>query len=192
MKRNNHSDLDIFHHDLIKVSVITRVNISTIMEKILSYIRYHHNESHVHVRQFGCKSNLVMMADIHTIHSILNMSDPITFHTHISYFFLIIAVMVAAISGRLVHAAIIVAQIAHCDTHKLSAINTAEATITSEDITNNPILVIILVILSKIQFSCSFLLFFFLLNNERKNKSRTTHMNMIEYADNQNLILNQF
>ena len=70
--------------------------------------------------------------------------------------------------------------------------NTAEATITSEDITNNPILVTILVILSKIQFSCSFLLFFFLLNIERKNKSRTTHMNIIEYADNQNLISNQF
>ena len=113
MKRNNHSDLDIFHHDLINISVITRVNINTSIEKMLSYIRDHQRESHVHARQFGFRSSLVMTDDIPTIHSILNISDPITFHTHISYLFLIIAVMVAAISGRLVHAAIIVAQIAH-------------------------------------------------------------------------------
>jgi hypothetical protein len=99
---------------------------------------------------------------------------------------------VAAISGKLVHAAIIVAQIAHSDTHITVATYTAEATIISEDIISNPILAMIFVILSNIQVSCSFLLCLFLLNIDRENKNRSTHMNMAEYADNQNSMLNQF
>ena len=51
------------------------------------------------------------------IHNVLNMLDPTRFATHISYFFLMIAVIVVANSGKLVHAAIIVAQIAHSDIH---------------------------------------------------------------------------
>ncbi len=47
------------------------------------------------------------------------MSDPITFPTHMSYFFFIRAANVAATSGKLVPAAIIVAQIARSDTHKV-------------------------------------------------------------------------
>ncbi len=58
----------------------------------------------------SCKG--VITDEIHTIHKMLKISDPITFHTHISYFFFIIAAKVAAISGKLVHAAIMVAQIA--------------------------------------------------------------------------------
>jgi hypothetical protein len=134
----------------------------------------------------------VITEEIQTIHKILNMSEPITFHTHISYFFLIIAAKVAAISGKLVHAAIIVAQIAHSDTHITVATYTAEDTIISEDIISNPILEIIFVMLSSIQFSCSILLFLFLLNIDRQNRNIITHINTTEYTDNQNSILNQF
>jgi hypothetical protein len=105
---------------------------------------------------------------------------------------LIIAANVAAISGKLVPAAIIVAQIAHSDTHITVATYTAEATIISEDIMSSPILEIILVILSKIQVSSSLLLCLFLLNIERQNRNIITHIKTAEYADNQNSILNQF
>jgi hypothetical protein len=47
------------------------------------------------------------------IHKVLKILDQTKFATHISYFFLIIAVIVVANSGKLVPAAIIVAQIAH-------------------------------------------------------------------------------
>ena len=53
-----------------------------------------------------------MLALIQMIHKVLKMFDPTRFAIHISYFFFIIAVMVVANSGRLVHAAIMVAQIA--------------------------------------------------------------------------------
>ena len=166
--------------------------ISTNIEKILSYIRLHSTVSQLHARHFGVICRGVITEEIHTIHKILNMSEPITFHTHISYFFLIIAAKVAAISGKLVHAAIIVAQIAHSDTHITVATYTAEATMISDDIISNPILEIIFVMLSSIQFSCSILLFLFLLNIERQNRNIITHINTAEYADNQNSILNQF
>lgn len=114
MNRNAHSDFDSFRHVLMNIIVIARVSINTIIENILSYIKDHKMEfQHSQARQFGARCRGVIIEDIPTIHNILNISDPITFHTHISYFFLIIAVSVAAISGRLVHAAIIVAQIAH-------------------------------------------------------------------------------
>jgi len=105
---------------------------------------------------------------------------------------LIIAAKVAAISGKLVPAAIIVAQIAHSDTQMVVAMYTADATMISDDIISNPILAIILVILSNIQFSSSFLLFLFLLNIERQNRNIITHINTTEYTDNPNSILNQF
>jgi hypothetical protein len=172
--------------------VINKVKIRTNIENILSYIKLHNTESQVQTKHFGVICRGVITEEIQTIHKILNMSDHITFHTHISYFFLIIAAKVAAISGKLVHAAIIVAQIAHSDTHITVATYTAEATIISDDIISNPILEIILVILSSIQFSCSILLFLFLLNIERQNRNIITHINTIEYTDNQNSILNQF
>jgi hypothetical protein len=59
-----------------------------------------------------------MTAEIQIIHNILNISDQITFPTHISYFFFIIAAKVAATSGREVHAAMIVAHIAHSETQR--------------------------------------------------------------------------
>ena len=120
------------------------------------------------------------MEEIPTIQRILNISDHITFPTHMSYFFLIIAANVAAISGKLVPAAIMVAQIAHSEIQITVATYTADATIISDDITKSQILAIILVTFNSIQFSCSFLLCFFLLNMERKNKNRITHIKMIE------------
>jgi heme/copper-type cytochrome/quinol oxidase subunit 4 len=105
---------------------------------------------------------------------------------------LIIAAKVAAISGKLVPAAIIVAQIAHSDIQSVVATYTADATIISDDITKSHMLAIILVMFNNIQFSCSLLLCFFLLNKDKENKNRITHINTTEYADNQNSILNQF
>ena len=172
--------------------MIISVIINTHIENILSYNRLHNIESQFQIRHFGVIFNGVIIEEIQFIQSILNISDPITFHTHISYFFLIIAAKVAAISGKLVPAAMIVAQIAHSEIQIVVATYTAEATITSDDSINSQILAIIFVILSNIQFSCSFLLFFFLLNKEIQNKIRIIHINMDEYDDNQILMLNQF
>ena len=172
--------------------VVNKVKIRTNIENILSYIKLHNTESQLHARHFGVICRGVIIEEIQTIHKILNISDHITFHTHISYFFLIMAAKVAAISGKLVHAAIIVAQIAHSDTHITVATYTAEATIISEDIISNPILEIIFVMLSSIQFLCSILLFLFLLNIDRQKRNIITHINTTEYTDNQNSILNQF
>lgn len=52
----------------------------------------------------------------------LKISDQITLPTHMSYFLFIIAATVAAISGRLVHAATIVAPIAHSEIPNCCAI----------------------------------------------------------------------
>ena len=63
----------------------------------------------------------MIVALIQIIHSVLNMFDPTKFQIHISNFFFKIAVTVVANSGKLVHAAIIVAQIARCDIQNISA-----------------------------------------------------------------------
>ena len=97
--------------------VTTRVSINTNIENILSYIKLPNAVSQVQTKHLGAICRGVITDEIQTIQRMLNISEPITFHTHISYFFLIIAAKVAAISGKLVHAAIIVAQIAHSDTH---------------------------------------------------------------------------
>ena len=132
--------MDNLHHVLININVITRVTININIEKILSYIKLPSTVSQVQIKHFGVICSGVITAEIQTIQRILNMSEPITFHTHISYFFLIIAAKVVAISGKLVHAAIIVAQIAHSDIHSAWAINIAVSTIISDAIINNHIL----------------------------------------------------
>ena len=58
------------------------------------------------------------MALTHIIPNVLNILDQTRLATPMSYFFLIIAVIVVANSGRLVQAAITVAQIARSDIHK--------------------------------------------------------------------------
>ena len=176
----------------MNIKVITNVSIKTNIENILSYNKLPKKVSQFQIKHFGVMCKGVITEEIQTIHRILKISDHITFPTHISYFFLIIAAKVAAISGRLVPAAIIVAQIAHSDIQIAVATYTADATIISDDIIKRPILAIILVMLSNIHVSSSFLLCFFLLNIDKEKRNRSTHMNIIEYADNQNSMLNQF
>jgi len=97
-----------------------------------------------------------MAALTQMIHKVLKILDHIRLATHISYFFFTMAVMVVANSGRLVPAAIIVAQIARSDIHNLSAIYTAASTITSEAITKSPILATSFAIFKSIHFHVSF------------------------------------
>ena len=90
------------------------------------------------------------------IHNVLKIFDPTRLATHISYFFFTIAVIVVASSGKLVQAAIIVAQIAHSDIHKTWAIYTAASTMTSDAITKRPMLATNFVIFRSIHFEDSF------------------------------------
>ena len=123
---------------LIKINVRISVNIKTHTEKILSLKSIvqklvSHPCANKHV---GCRFKGVITDEIPIIHRILKISDHTTFPTHISYLFLIIAANVAATSGNDVQAATIVAQIAHSDTQKYWAINTAALTTRSDDSTN--------------------------------------------------------
>ena len=120
VNRATHSRFDNFHHVLIKMKVRINVRIRTHTEKILSLnsivqklISHPLLNRHVGLRFKG-----VITEEIQIIHNILNISDHTTFQTHISYLFLRIAAKVAATSGREVHAAIIVAQIAHSETQR--------------------------------------------------------------------------
>lgn len=99
----------------------------------------------------------VIVALIHMIPRVLKIFDPTKFPTHISYLFFKIAVMVVANSGKLVPAAIIVAQIARCDIQKISAMYTAEFTTTSEDNTSSHRLAINLLMFNSIHFDHFFL-----------------------------------
>ena len=76
--------------------------------------QFHPFNKHSGVKLIGRIEALTQM-----IHSVLKMFDQTRLATHISYFFLIIAVIVVASSGKLVQAAIIVAQIARSDIHKV-------------------------------------------------------------------------
>jgi len=180
----------------MKMRVIINVKISTDIENILSKKNVHrngalHNHSAIQL-VFSIARGLEITDDIQAIQSILKISDPITFHTHISYFFLIIAANVAAISGKLVPAAIMVAHIAHCDIHNSAATNTAESTITSADITSNQILAMSFVMFKNIVFFCASHHFLFFTNIEITNNSKITAMKMGEYNDvNHRLIANQ-
>lgn len=196
-KINNiiHSVLDSFQFVLININVIINVIIKINIENKLSYINVfkkvvqHH---HAFIKQFGLTSNGVMTEDIHTIQRILNISDQITFPTHISYFFFTIAANVAATSGKLVHAAIIVAQIAHSDTHKVWAMKTAESTTKSEDMTNNHILATNLVQFKNIQFFDSFEFHNFLNNIEIVNPTKMTAISIDGYKENDQSIWKPF
>lgn len=72
-------------------------------------------------RQTGVNVIGVIVALIQMIPRVLKIFDPTKFPIHISNLFFMIAVIVVANSGKLVHAAIIVAQIARCDIQKISA-----------------------------------------------------------------------
>ena len=115
-----------------------------------------HSQFHQGNRHSGVNSIGRIVALTQMIHNVLNMLDHTRLATHISYFFLMMAVIVVASSGRLVQAAIIVAQIAHSDIHKVCAMNTAASTITSEAITRSQMLATNFVIFRSIHFEVSF------------------------------------
>ena len=146
------------------------LSLNSIVQKLAS----HHADS----RQVGWRFRGVITAEIPIIHRILKISDPTTFPTHISYFFLIIAASVAATSGSDVQAATIVAQIAHSETQNVCAINTAAFTTKSEDITKIHRLASSFVQFSNIQSLFSDDLGFFLKKREIKNHIRSTHKNI--------------
>jgi len=113
--------------------------------------QFHQGNKHLEVSSI---ERIVALTQI--IHRVLNIFDPTRLATHISYFFLSMAVIVVANSGKLVPAAIIVAQMAHSDIHKAWAINTAALTITSDAMTKSPILATSFVIFNSIHFEVHF------------------------------------
>ena len=78
-----------------------------------------HSQFHCGNKHTGVNSIGRILALTQIIHKVLKIFDHTRFATHISYFFLIMAVIVVANSGKLVQAAIIVAQMAHSDIHKV-------------------------------------------------------------------------
>ena len=182
VNRATHSRFDNFHHVLIKMKVRINVKIRTHTEKILSLNNIvqkliSHPLLNKHV---GFKFKGVITEEIQIIHNMLNMSDHTTFPTHISYLFLIIAAKVAATSGREVHAAIIVAQIAHSETQRFWAINTAEFTTKSDAITRTQILASNFAKFKIIHNSRSDHLHFFFLNEDMRKKTTNVMRNQIQ------------
>ncbi len=185
VNRATHSRFDSFHPVLIKIKVTTNVAIKIQTENILSlnnivqkFISHHPLNKHV-----GWRCNGVIIEEIQIIHNILNMSDHTTLPIHISYFFLTIAAKVAATSGREVHAAIIVAQIAHSETQKCWAINTAELTTKSEAITKIHKLASNFAKFKIIHNSRSDHLHFFFLKEDIVKKITKVNKNPIQYED---------
>lgn len=115
-----HSFLEIIRSFLMKNTInhIVRNNSRNENEvswkKCSNHSQFHPDNKHTGVRSIGWIDALTQM-----IHKVLNILDHTRLATHMSYFFLTIAVIVVANSGRLVHAAIIVAQIAHSDIHSV-------------------------------------------------------------------------
>ena len=119
----HHSSLLNFRPLLMSSTINNIVKNNSINENEVSCIKCHrHVQFPEDSRQTGVKVIGVIVALIQIIPSVLKIFDQTKFQTHISYFFFSIAVIVVANSGRLVHAAMIVAQIARCDIQKISAI----------------------------------------------------------------------
>ena len=119
----HHSSLLSFRPLLISNTIKSIVKNSSINENEVSCIKCpRHVQFHEESRHTGVSVIGVIVALIQMIHSVLNMFDQTRFPIHISNFFFKIAVTVVANSGKLVHAAMIVAQIARCDIQKISAI----------------------------------------------------------------------
>ena len=141
-----------------------------------------HSQFHDESKHSGVSNIGRILALTHIIPNVLKMFDQTKLATHISYFFLIMAVIVVANSGRLVPAAIMVAQIAHSDIHKVWAINTAASTITSDAMTNNHILAISFVIFNSIHLEVSLAQGILLLNtiiiNIKNNKATNIQLTL--------------
>ena len=182
VNKATHSRFDNFHHVLIKMKVRISVRIRIHTEKILSLnsivkklISHPLLNKHVGLRFRG-----VITEEIQMIHNMLNISDHTTFPTHISYLFLMIAAKVAATSGREVHAATIVAQIAHSETQRFWAIKTAEFTTKSDAITRAQILASNFAKFKIIHNSRSDHLPFFFLNEDMRKKTINVIRNPIQ------------
>ena len=141
--------------------------------KCKNHSQFHDGSKHCDLSSIGRTIELTQI-----IPSVLNIFDHTRFATHISYFFLAIAVKVVASSGKLVHAAMIVAQIAHSDIHSVLARNTATFTITSEAISNSQMLATSLAIFRSICFDVSFPMGTFDLNIIIKNNNSNIAMNI--------------
>ena len=119
----HHSTLDNFQSFFMNNTIISIVKNSSMNENDVSCIRCaRHVQLPEESKHTGVSVIGVIVALIHKIPSVLNIFDPTRFPIHISYLFFNIAVTVVANSGKLVPAAIIVAQIARCDIQKISAI----------------------------------------------------------------------
>ena len=175
----HHSFLDIIQSFLINSTIKPIVRNNNINENDVSWKKckihsqFHHGSRHSGVSSIGRIVALTQM-----IHRVLNIFDHTRFATHMSYFFLTIAVIVVANSGRLVPAAIIVAPIAHSDIHKTWAMKTAESTITSDAITKSQILATSFVIFKSIHFEVSFAQGIDLLNAIITNKANNIATNI--------------
>ena len=117
------STLDNFRPLLISNTINSIVKNNSINENEVSCIKWaSHEQFQDDNKQTGVSVIGVIVALIQMIHSVLNIFDQTKFQIHISNFFFKIAVIVVANSGKLVHAAMIVAQMARCDIHNISAI----------------------------------------------------------------------
>ena len=179
----HHSFLEIFQSFLIKYTIIHIVRNNSKNENEVSWKKCsNHPQFHPGNKHTGVSSIGRMVALTQMIHNVLNIFDQTRLATHISYFFLTIAVIVVASSGRLVPAAIIVAQMAHSDIHKTWAMNTAESTITSDAITKSHILATNFVMFKSIHFDASFaigILFLKSIINNNTN-SMITNISLIQ------------
>ena len=120
--RIHHSSLLNFRPLLMSSTINNIVKNNSINENEVSCIKCHrHVQFPEDSRQTGVKVIGVIVALIQMIPRVLKIFDPTKFPIHISNLFFMIAVIVVANSGKLVQAAIIVAQIAHCDIQKISA-----------------------------------------------------------------------
>lgn len=118
----HHSSLLNFRPLLMSSTINSIVKNNSINENEVSCIKCHrHVQFPEDSRQTGVNVIGVIVALIQMIPSVLKMFDPTKFPIHISNLFFMIAVIVVASSGKLVPAAIIVAQIARCDIQKISA-----------------------------------------------------------------------
>lgn len=169
----HHSFLEIVRSFLMQNKMNHIVKNKSKKENDVSWKKWkNHSQFHDGSRHCGVSVIGRITALIHMIPNVLKILDHIRLASHMSYFFLIIAVIVVANSGKLVHAAIIVAQMAHCDIHRVWAIYTAASTIISEAITKSPILATSFVIFKSIRFEVSFAIGILLLKsiiNSRMN-----------------------
>ena len=115
----HHSFLEIIRSFLINSTINHIVKNNSMNENEVSWKKCNnHSQFPPGNKHSGVNSIGRIVALTQIIHNVLNIFDHTKLATPISYFFFKIAVIVVANSGKLVHAAMIVAHIAHTDIHK--------------------------------------------------------------------------